>query len=42
MRALGTKSWATVVVGALVGTIMSYVVFSRALRIALPSGIVPF
>ena len=42
MRALGTKSWATVVVGALVGTITSYVVFSRALRIALPSGIVPF
>jgi putative tricarboxylic transport membrane protein len=42
MRALGTRSWATVVVGAVVGTVLSYVVFSRALRIALPSGIVPF
>jgi putative tricarboxylic transport membrane protein len=42
MRALGTRSWATVVVGAVIGTVASYVVFSRALRIALPSGIVPF
>jgi len=42
MRVLGTKSWATVVGGALVGTLASYVVFSRALGIALPSGIVPF
>ncbi len=42
MRVLGTKSWATVVVAALVGSVASYVVFSRALQIALPSGIVPF
>jgi putative tricarboxylic transport membrane protein len=42
MRALGTRSWATVVVGAVIGTVASYIVFSRALRIALPSGIVPF
>jgi putative tricarboxylic transport membrane protein len=42
MRVLGTKSWSTVVVGALVGSVASYVVFSRTLQIALPSGIVPF
>jgi putative tricarboxylic transport membrane protein len=42
MRVLGTRSWATVVVAALVGSVASYVVFSRALQIALPSGIVPF
>jgi putative tricarboxylic transport membrane protein len=42
MKVLGTKGWATVMVGALVGTVASYVVFSRALQIALPAGIVPF
>jgi putative tricarboxylic transport membrane protein len=42
MRVLGTKSWSTVVVAAVVGSVASYVVFSRALHIALPSGIVPF
>jgi putative tricarboxylic transport membrane protein len=38
MRVLGTKSWTTVVVAALVGSAASYVVFSRGLQIALPSG----
>ena len=42
MRVLGTKSWVTVVVVALVGSVTSYVVFSRALQIALPSGMLPF
>jgi putative tricarboxylic transport membrane protein len=42
MRVLGTRSWATVVAAALIGSVASYVVFSRALQIALPSGIVPF
>jgi putative tricarboxylic transport membrane protein len=42
MRVLGTKSWTTVVAAALIGSVASYVVFSRALQIALPSGVVPF
>lgn len=38
MKVLGTRSWAIVVVAALVGSAASYVVFSRALQIALPAG----
>lgn len=41
MRVLGKMRWVTVVVLALVGSVASYVVFSRALLIALPSGILP-
>lgn len=41
MRVLGKMRWVTVVVLALVGSVTSYVVFSRALLIALPSGILP-
>jgi hypothetical protein len=42
MRVLGTRSWATVVTLALVGSIGAYVVFGRVLLIALPSGVLPF
>jgi len=42
VRVLGTMSWVTVVVAAMVGSVTSYMVFSRALLIALPAGILPF
>ena len=42
LRVLGTRNWATVVVAALVGSVVSYVVFGRALQIALPTGPLPF
>jgi putative tricarboxylic transport membrane protein len=42
MRVLGTLKWPAAVVLALVGSVSSYLVFSRALQIALPSGILPF
>ena len=42
LRVLGTTKWATVVVAALVGSAAAYVVFGRALQIALPSGPLPF
>jgi putative tricarboxylic transport membrane protein len=41
-RVLGKISWLTAVVLALVGSVTAYVVFSRVLLIALPSGILPF
>jgi putative tricarboxylic transport membrane protein len=42
MKVLGKMSWATAVVVALVGSVTAYVVFSRMLLIALPSGMLPF
>ena len=42
VRVLGKMRWSTVIVLALVGSVSSYVVFSRVLQIALPSGILPF
>jgi putative tricarboxylic transport membrane protein len=42
MRVLGRMRWVTVVVLALAGSVTSYVLFSRALLIALPSGILPY
>jgi putative tricarboxylic transport membrane protein len=42
VRVLGKMRWPTVIVLALVGSVSSYVVFSRVLQIALPSGILPF
>jgi putative tricarboxylic transport membrane protein len=42
MRVLGRMSWMTVVVLSLAGSVTSYVLFSRALLIALPSGILPY
>lgn len=42
MKVLGSMSWATAVVLAVVGSVTAYVVFSRVLLIALPSGILPF
>jgi putative tricarboxylic transport membrane protein len=42
VRVLGTLSWLTVVMVAVVGSVASYVVFGRVLLIALPSGILPF
>jgi putative tricarboxylic transport membrane protein len=41
-RVLGKITWLTAVVLALVGSVAAYVVFSRVLLIALPSGILPF
>jgi len=41
-RVLGKINWLTAVVLALVGSVAAYVVFSRVLLIALPSGILPF
>ena len=41
MKVLGSMSWATAVVLAVVGSVTAYVVFSRVLLIALPSGILP-
>lgn len=40
-RLLGKIGWPTSIVVALVGSIGAYVVFSRVLLIALPSGILP-
>ena len=42
MKVLGSMSWATAVVLAVVGSVTAYVVFSRVLLIALPSGLLPF
>jgi len=42
MKALGSLSWVTAIVLAVVGSVTAYVVFSRVLQIALPSGILPF
>jgi hypothetical protein len=42
MMVLGKMRWPAAVVLALVGSVSSYLVFSRALQIALPSGILPF
>ena len=42
MRVLGTRRWGMLVTLSLVGSIGAYVVFSRILLIALPSGILPF
>jgi putative tricarboxylic transport membrane protein len=42
MRVLGTMSWSRAFVLAMVGSVASYVVFSRGLLIALPSGILPY
>jgi len=42
MKVLGSMSWVTAVVLAVVGSVTAYVVFSRVLLIALPSGILPF
>ena len=41
-RVLGRIKWLTAVVMALVGSVAAYVVFSRVLLIALPSGFLPF
>jgi putative tricarboxylic transport membrane protein len=41
-RVLGKISWLTAVVLAVAGSAAAYVVFSRVLLIALPSGILPF
>ena len=41
-RVLGRIKWLTAVALALVGSVAAYVVFSRVLLIALPSGILPF
>ena len=41
MRVLGKLSWPRAFVLALVGSVAAYVVFSRGLLIALPSGILP-
>jgi hypothetical protein len=42
MKMLGTMSWGTAVVLALLGSVTAYIVFGRVLLIALPSGILPF
>jgi putative tricarboxylic transport membrane protein len=42
MKMLGTMSWTTAVVLALLGSVTAYVVFGRVLLIALPSGVLPF
>ena len=42
MRVLGKMSWPRAFVLALGGSVASYVVFSRGLLIALPSGILPY
>jgi putative tricarboxylic transport membrane protein len=42
MKVLGKMSWVTAVMLAVVGSVIAYVVFSRVLLIALPSGILPF
>jgi hypothetical protein len=42
MKVLGEMRWVTAVGLALVGSITAYIVFSRVLLIALPSGILPF
>ena len=42
MKVLGTMNWVTAVVLAVVGSVTAYVVFSRVLLIALPSGLLPF
>jgi Bacterial extracellular solute-binding proteins, family 5 Middle/Tripartite tricarboxylate transporter TctB family len=42
MRVLGKVSWPKSIVLALVGSVAAYVVFGRVLRIALPSGILPY
>jgi putative tricarboxylic transport membrane protein len=42
MKVLGKMNWVAAVTLALVGSVAAYVVFSRVLLIALPSGILPF
>jgi putative tricarboxylic transport membrane protein len=42
MKVLGRMSWGTALVLAAMGSLAAYVVFSRVLQIALPSGILPF
>ena len=42
LSVLGKMKWPAAVALALVGSVSSYLVFSRALQIALPSGILPF
>lgn len=42
MKALGQMGWATAVILALIGSVVSYFLFGRLLLIALPSGILPF
>ena len=42
IRVMGKLPWTTTAVLAVIGSVASYVVFSRALQIALPSGILPF
>ena len=42
VRVLAKRSWVTVIALALVGSVVSYVVFGRVLLIALPAGILPF
>jgi putative tricarboxylic transport membrane protein len=41
MKILGTMSWTTAIVFAVLGSVAAYVVFGRVLLIALPSGILP-
>jgi len=42
LRVLGRMSWVKVVVLGMVSSLTAYVVFSRLLLIALPSGVLPF
>jgi putative tricarboxylic transport membrane protein len=42
LKVLGRMSWPSAAVLALVGSVASYLVFSRALLIALPTGILPY
>ena len=42
MKVLGSMSWVTAILFGVVGSVTAYVVFSRVLLIALPSGILPF
>jgi putative tricarboxylic transport membrane protein len=42
MKVLGKMNWVAAVTLALVGSVSAYVVFSRVLLIALPSGILPY
>ena len=41
LRVLGRKSWALALAIGLAGSVAAYIVFSRGLQIALPSGILP-
>jgi putative tricarboxylic transport membrane protein len=41
LRVLGKKSWTLALVLGLAGSVAAYLVFTRGLQIALPSGILP-